>query len=263
MIRTPQKLVCVSRPRRFGKSFAAKMLCAYYDNSCDSHALFDDLQIAGDPSYETHINKYAVIYVDMTEIIGAAGVERVVPHIEEHVTAELLKSYPSLEAEPNFMSTLSNAVDIMGTQFFMVIDEWDAPIREAAHDVALQRGYLEFLRLLFKNSGATPKVFAGAYMTGILPIKKDRSQSAMSEFQEYTMVDPADYAPYIGFLENEVRELCEQSARCFGPTGQRPRLPTACWNTSGWITPGFRAPLPSCWVAWRFRSTPTDSPTTS
>ena len=191
------------------------MLCAYYDNSCDSHALFDDLQIAGDPSYETHINKYAVIYVDMTEIIGAVGVERVVPHVEEHVTAELLKSYPSLEAEPNLMSTLSNAVDIMGTQFFMVIDEWDAPIREAAHDVALQRGYLEFLRLLFKNSGATPKVFAGAYMTGILPIKKDRSQSAMSEFQEYTMVDPADYAPYIGFLEDEVRELCEQNGSDF------------------------------------------------
>lgn len=215
VMRTPQKLVCVSRPRRFGKSFAAKTLCAYYDNSCDSHVLFDDLKIAGDPSYEAHINKYAVIYLDMTDIIGAAGVERVVPYIREHVTAELLDLHPSLKTEANFMSTLSNAVDIMGTQFFMVIDEWDAPIREAAHDAALQRDYLEFLRLLFKNSRATPKVFAGAYMTGILPIKKDRSQSAISEFQEYSMVDPADYAPYIGFLEDEVRELCEQMGSDF------------------------------------------------
>ena len=152
VIRTPQKLVCVSRPRRFGKSFAAKMLCAYYDNSCDSHALFDDLQIAGDPSYETHINKYSVIYVDMTAVIGAVGVDGVVSHIKEYVTAELLEAIPSLKVESNFMSTLSNVVDIMGTQFFMVIDEWDAPIREAAHDVALQRGYLEFLRFLFKTA---------------------------------------------------------------------------------------------------------------
>ena len=210
VIRTPQKLVCVSRPRRFGKSFAAKMLCAYYDNSCDSHILFDDLEIAGDASYEAHINSYSVLYVDMTEVIGAVGIGNVVSHLEEHVTAELLEMLPMLKTEHNFMSTLSNAVDLLGTQFFMVIDEWDAPIREASYDVVLQREYLEFLRLLFKNSRATPKVFAGAYMTGILPIKKDHSQSAISEFQEYTMVDPADYASYIGFTECEVRNLCEQ-----------------------------------------------------
>ncbi len=215
VIRTPQKLVCVARPRRFGKSFAAKMLSAYYDSSCDSRALFDDLEIARDPSYETHMNKYVVIYMDMTEVIGAVGVERLVSHIKEHVTAELLEVLPTLKVEANFMSTLANAVDVQGTQFFAVVDEWDVPIREAAHDAALQRSYLEFLRLLFKNSRATPKVFSGAYMTGILPIKKDRSQSAISEFQEYTMVDPAGYAPYIGFLEGEVRELCERSGADF------------------------------------------------
>lgn len=216
VVRTPQKLVCVSRPRRFGKSFAAKMLCAYYDNTCDSHGLFDDLAIARHTSYEEHINSYTVIYVDMTAVIGAVGIERAVPHIAESVVAELTESLPALKVEANFMSTLSNAVDLLGNQFYMVIDEWDAPIREAAHDAEIQRGYLEFLRLLFKNSGATPKVFAGAYMTGILPIKKDRSQSAISEFQEFTMVDPADYAPYIGLLEDEVRGLCERDGADFG-----------------------------------------------
>ncbi|MBR3326150.1 MAG: AAA family ATPase, partial [Atopobiaceae bacterium] len=109
VIRTPQKLVCVSRPRRFGKSFAAKMLCAYYDNSCDSHILFDDLEIAGDASYEAHINSYSVLYVDMTEVIGAVGIGNVVSHLEEHVTAELLEMLPMLKTEHNFMSTLSNA----------------------------------------------------------------------------------------------------------------------------------------------------------
>lgn len=214
-IRTPQKLVCVSRPRRFGKSFAAKMLCAYYDRSCDSHALFDDLAIAGDSSYEDHLNAYDVIYVDMTEALGAVGAQRLIPHIKERVTEELVEAYSGLKVEPSLMSTLSNAVDLSGVQFFMVIDEWDAPIREAAYDAESQRSYLEFLRFLFKNSAQTPKVFSGAYMTGILPIKKDRSQSAVSEFQEYTMVDPVEYAPYIGFLEAEVRALCERECADF------------------------------------------------
>ena len=215
---TPRKLVCVSRPRRFGKSFAAKMLCAYYDRSCNSHALFDDLAIASDPSYDKHLNAYDVLYVDMTAVIGAVGIARLVDHLKEKISEELLQAYPGLRTDDNIMSTLSNAVELSGTKFFAVIDEWDAPIREAAFDAQLQRRYLEFLRLLFKNSGQTPKVFSGAYMTGILPIKKDRSQSAISEFQEYTMVEPRKYAPYIGFLEDEVRHLCEQERADFSLT---------------------------------------------
>ena len=214
-IRTPQKLSCVCRPRRFGKSFAAKMLCAYYDRSCDSHALFDDLAIAQSPTYEAHLNKYDVLYVDMTAIIGEVGIKNLIAHIRERVTEELLRTYPDLQIDPGFMSTLANAVETSGTQFFMIVDEWDAPIREAPHDATFQREYLEFLRLLFKNSAQTPKVFSGAYMTGILPVKKDRSQSAISEFQEYTMVEPRRFAPYIGFLEDEVYGLCEQYGESF------------------------------------------------
>lgn len=212
---TPQKLSCVSRPRRFGKSFAAKMLCAYYDRSCDSHTLFDDLAIAQSPSYESHLNRYDVLYVDMTAVIGEAGYEGLITHLKQRITEELQAAYPDLTVNPGFMSTLANAVEVSGTQFFMIVDEWDAPIREASHDARFQREYLEFLRLLFKNSAQTPKVFAGAYMTGILPIKKDRSQSAISEFQEYTMVDPMDFAPFIGFLEDEVHEICEQRGGSF------------------------------------------------
>jgi hypothetical protein len=214
-IRTPKKLSCVSRPRRFGKSFAAKMLCAYYDRTCDSHALFDDLAVAQSPTYEAHLNKYDVLYVDMTAIIGEVGISNLVSHIKERVTEELLRAYPDLRTDPGFMSTLANAVEASGTQFFMIVDEWDAPIREAPHDAPFQREYLEFLRLLFKNSAQTPKVFCGAYMTGILPIKKDRSQSAVSEFQEYTMVEPRRFAPYVGFLEDEVRALCERLGESF------------------------------------------------
>ena len=81
-INTPEKLTCISRPRRFGKSFAAKMLCAYYDKTCDSAALFDDLAIAVDGrwsrSYRQHLNQYDVIYLDMTNIMGEAGEEGIV-----------------------------------------------------------------------------------------------------------------------------------------------------------------------------------------
>ena len=94
-------------------------------------------------------------------------------------------------------------------EFIMIIDEWDAPIRETAGHPELQKKYLEFLRSLFKNSGMTSKIFAAAYMTGILPIKKDGSQSAISDFWEYSMVKPRQFGKYAGFTEDEVKKLCD------------------------------------------------------
>lgn len=219
-IETPRRLTCISRPRRFGKSFAAKMLCAYYDRSCDSAALFDDLKIAKDPqyadSYRKHRNKYDVIYVDMTAVIGAIkGKEDIIPFIKRNVLEELVRAYPEVKITEAFHDTLANIVALTGTKFIMIIDEWDAPIREAGDDSKVQRAYLEFLRSLFKNSGATDKIFAAAYMTGILPIKKDGSQSAISDFQEYSVICPMEYAEYVGFTEDEVKELCRQKNRDF------------------------------------------------
>lgn len=208
-IDTPRCLTCISRPRRFGKSFAAQMVCAYYDKTCDSAGLFDDLKIAGEKGYREHLNRYDVIYLDMTEAIGGASVEEVVPYIQENVIQELTESYPELKVSKGFAATLANGAEIAGNKFIMIIDEWDAPIREAQGRPGLQRKYLEFLRSLFKNSGMTSKIFAAAYMTGILPVKKDGSQSAISDFQEYTMVKPRQFAPYVGFTEEEVRRLCE------------------------------------------------------
>lgn len=213
-INTTEALTCVSRPRRFGKSFAAKMLCAYYDRSCDSSALFEDLEIAADQryadSYRKHLNQYDVLYLDMTAVIGEASLAGLVPYIKRNVVCELTENYPEAKVAEGFMPTLANIVALTGKQFIMIIDEWDAPIREAKDDPKTQRAYLEFLRSLFKNSGATDKVFAAAYMTGILPIKKDGSQSAISDFKEYTIVSPRKFADYAGFTEREVRALCEE-----------------------------------------------------
>lgn len=210
-IGTKQKLTCVSRPRRFGKSFAAQMLCAYYDRSCDSAGLFGDLAVATDErlndSYRQHLNQYDVIYLDMTNIIGKTAPQDILSFIEKRVTEEILDTYPQLEAGNTFDETLLSAVELTGNKFIMLIDEWDAPVRELPE---IQNMYLQFLRMLFKGSGTTDRIFAAVYMTGILPVRKDGSQSAISDFQEYTMVYPGVFAEYVGFTEKEVKELCEE-----------------------------------------------------
>ena len=210
-IDTPRCLTCISRPRRFGKSFAAKMLCAYYDKTCDSSALFDDLEIATDEkfhgTYEKNRNRYDVIYLDMTNIIGKTGSCDVVSFIQESVTKEILDAYPGLREGKVFDETLMNAAELTGNKFIMIIDEWDAPIREIPE---IQKQYLQFLRMLFKGSGTTDKIFAAVYMTGILPIKKDGSQSAISDFKEFTVIKPRKFGPYVGFTEEEVKRLCQE-----------------------------------------------------
>ena len=183
------------------------MLCAYYDKTCDSSGLFEGLEIAGDSSYAAHLNRYDVLYLDMTGIISDEAGENVVSFIRRKVSEELRESYPSLPANDSFSTMLINTVEHTGGKFVAIIDEWDAPIREAMNPED-QRIYLEFLRSLFKNSGTTARIFAAAYITGILPIKKDGSQSAISDFQEYTMLFPWKFAPYVGFTEEEVQKLC-------------------------------------------------------
>lgn len=203
-----QMLTCISRPRRFGKSFAAQMLCAYYDKTCDSAPLFQDLIIAQDPQYREHLNRYNVIYLDMTAVIGETGTIDIVPYIKRNLIRELTETYQDLNVTESFVATLLRFVTLADNRFIMIIDEWDAPIRESKCNPQSQKEYLEFLRTLFKNSGATSQIFAAAYMTGILPIKKDGSQSAISDFREFSILDPGVYAAFTGFTEEEVRALC-------------------------------------------------------
>ncbi|MCM1056388.1 MAG: ATP-binding protein [Firmicutes bacterium] len=216
---TMEKLVCISRPRRFGKSFAAKMLCAYYDCSCDSHALFDDKEIAWTEGYLKHLNRYHVISLDITGFISDAS-ERGVPLLNvpnlivDAVYKEITESYPKLGGE-SLKDIMTACVEKTGREFIFIIDEWDALIREAKGDAAVQKKYLSFLRGWFKNSNFTPNVVAAAYMTGILPIKKDGSQSAISDFLEYPVLEPDGFAEYTGFTEEEVKKLCENYGMCF------------------------------------------------
>ena len=209
-LNTSDKLTCVSRPRRFGKSFAAKMLSAYYDKSCDSHNLFNGLSIAGDESYEKYINKYNVVYLDITSFIFAAkSPDEIVDLIQDSVIREIKENVPGTADEQELISVFLTANKINNEKYIFIIDEWDALFREFPQNNLLQKKYVDLLRGLFKNGSFTDKVVAGAYMTGILPIKKYGTQSAVSDFLEYTMTSPGAFAGYIGFTEQEVKELCD------------------------------------------------------
>ena len=209
--------VCISRPRRFGKSFAAKTLAAYYDCSCDSHELFNDKKIAECESYEKHLNQYNVINLDITGFISSAeqvgaSLREIPGMIVNAVKKEVLALDPELPADKDLESLLTEYVSKEGNKpFVFIIDEWDAMIREAKNDPEAQKRYLNLLRSWFKNSNFTPNVVAAAYMTGILPIKKDGSQSAISDFEEFTMVNPRDFSGYVGFTEDEVHRICQEN----------------------------------------------------
>ena len=212
-IDTMEKLVCISRPRRFGKSYAAKMLCAYYDHSCNSAELFDKLEISGDESYQTHLNQYNVIALDIAGIISEMVKNKKdlsdMPRIlSEAIRLELIEYCPEIKNKDNLANAFIECVKITGRRFVFVIDEWDAVIRETK-DEETQKIYLNLLRGWFKNSGFTPRVVAAAYMTGILPIKKDGSQSAISDFKEFTILNPGPFTRYTGLTEQEVLELCD------------------------------------------------------
>ena len=209
---TENCFTCVSRCRRFGKSMAAKMLAAYYDRSCDSRSLFADLKIASDPSFEKHLNKYPVIYLDMSDFVTRFKDESIVGHIEEELKEDIHDAYPEVEyrAKDDLMGDLIRIAQTTGQRFIFIIDEWDAICREFAPNTKPMDEYVNWLRRMFKDVSAI-ETFAGVYMTGILPIKKYKTQSAMNNFQEYSMVKPGGMAGYFGFTKAEVKALAAKN----------------------------------------------------
>ena len=208
---TKQRFSCVSRCRRFGKSMAAEMLCAYYDQSCDSRHLFEDLKIARDPSFERHLNKYPVIYLDLSDFVTRFKNESIISKMDQELMEDVHAVYPDLPIEDgdDLMKYLARIAMARQQQFIFIIDEWDAICREFEAGTTVFDAYLDWLRRMFKG-GLTMQVFAGVYMTGILPVKKYRTQSAMNNFQEYSMVEPGDMGQFFGFSKTEVHALVKK-----------------------------------------------------
>ena len=214
-INTDDNLICVSRPRRFGKTMAANMIAAYYSKGCDSHEVFSDLKISKDPSFEDNINKYTVIKLDINDVVTNKGKLSVSEYIDEKVISELRKEYPSVTLKDGV--SLSTAImeiySSTGDQFVFIIDEYDVIIRDQEYSSEIS-GYLSFLVSLFKNSTVSPAI-ALAYLTGIMPIIREKVQSKLNNFKEYTMISPKGMAPFMGFTEEEVQSLAQKSGMAF------------------------------------------------
>ena len=214
---TTNAYICNSRPRRFGKSYAANMLAAYYSKGAESEQMFSGLEISKNTDFKKHLNKYDVIHIDIQWFLANCDdADNVVPFITKSVLDELREIYPEflpleVTALPDALSRIKNCTE---QKFVIIIDEWDVFIRDVAANKKVQSDYINFLRGMFKGTEPT-KYIQLVYLTGILPIKKEKTQSALNNFDEFTMLQADELAPYIGFTENEVSMLCEKYERDF------------------------------------------------
>ena len=215
-LNTKQKYICVSRPRRFGKSMALEMLAAYYSRGCDSKDLFRGLTIRKKKTFRKYLNQYDVIYLNMQHFLIRAKAQRMTAYLEQVVLEELRETYGELFSEG--IVILAEALEKIyaktDQQFIFLIDEWDCVMRERQESEALQRQYLDFLRNLLKDQ----EYAALAYMTGILPVKKYGKHSALNMFREYSMTNQKVLEEYTGFIEAEVKGLCEKYDMDFAKT---------------------------------------------
>ncbi len=217
VMNTPRRFVCFTRPRRFGKTFAAQMLSAFYSKGAQSQHLFEKMKIAhaprnkffvASPEYDKYLNQCNVIFWDMTHFLRE-GASKALDLLQTRLLKELRREFPEVDtSEADTLADMICAInDATGETFYIIIDEWDVLFREAKDDVSTQKNYILFLRDLFKDAQVS-RSLCGAYMTGILPIKKYGTSSALTDFSEFTMVDPGVLAEYVGFTTEEVQSIC-------------------------------------------------------
>ncbi len=209
VLNTMESCLCVSRPWRFGKSMAAAMLAAYYSRGCDSEELFSSFEIAQSGDFRTYLNRYDTIFLNMQEFLSQSGdMDGMLDLIRRSVLWELTEKYPDIRYfdNANLTRTMQDIYGKTGCPFVVIIDEWDCVFRAYKTESRAQEQYLDFLRDLIKDKG----YIHFAYMTGILPIRKYGTHSALNMFDEFTMLAPGPLAAYVGFTENEVAGLCEK-----------------------------------------------------
>ncbi len=219
---TTRKFLAVTRPRRFGKTITAHMLSAFFSKGCDSKEMFKGLKISESKNYQDHLNKYDVIYWDMNSVrdnfmayiddssLHIEGIDDIVDYMQ-YVTLHELKKHEQFNEIINSDSligkkSLKQAIAVTKNKFVLIMDEWDLIYREYREDTALQKKFIDLLRSLFKSDDGQA-CFHLAYLTGILPIKKYNSQSALNNFKEYNMLSPEPYEKYFGFTEDEITEI--------------------------------------------------------
>ncbi len=209
LINTEQNYVCISRARRFGKSMMSGMLVAYYSKKANSRPLLEKLKIAQCPDFETHLNRYNVICFDMNAFYSNSnGDEDIVPLFTAKIRREMMREFPEagIDDDDALEDCIAKAYMQTGEQFVLIIDEYDVLVREQVK-ATIFNPFLRFLNGMFKNISLSP-AFALVYITGILPVVRDKIQSKLNMFWEYSMVDSGPFTEFTGFTEDEVKALC-------------------------------------------------------
>ena len=216
LLNTEQKFVCVSRPRRFGKSMIGKMMVAYFSKGCDSKEMFSNLKIAQDPCFGKDLNKFNVIAVDFGAAFNTVENRNdVLKYLRKELLEDFRKEFPNIKFsdEDNIAKMILRVYSETKMQFIIIIDEYDTLIRERRSEALLEE-YRSFLNSIFKNNELSSAI-ALAYLTGILPIQRDRVQSKLNNFKEYTMLAPAMTAEFFGFTKEETEALCNEYGMSF------------------------------------------------
>ncbi len=208
VIGTKDKFMCVSRARRFGKSIALETLAAYYSKGADGR-IFDGLAISGEPGFFKHLGKYNVIMIDLNSFYDNCGDDklRMFDVMLKTLKSEFEQQLPEFSSNAESVPfLLRDAYAKTGEKFVVLIDEYDVLARKEVSDELFEK-YLEFLNGMFKNIDVTQSI-ALAYITGILPVVREKFQSKLNNFTEYTMLSPRNLLSFTGFTSDEVEELC-------------------------------------------------------
>ncbi len=211
LLNTEQRFICVSRPRRFGKTMIGNLMKAYFSKGCDSRDIFSNLKIAKDPCFGENLNKFNVLSIDFGGFFSSSKNKNdVLLNLYSELFEDFRKEFPNIEfSEKDSVAKMVQRVYTeTNTQFIIIIDEYDVLVREQIPE-DIFKGYLELLNSLFKNNELSPAI-AFAYLTGILPIVRDKVQSKLNVFKESTMLEPFGMEEFFGFTKAEVKDLCRQ-----------------------------------------------------
>ena len=204
-IRTNSKYICITRPRRFGKTINASMLGAYYTKGYDSSDLFNDLNIAQTDSYLSHLNCHNVIYMDLSQMPDECNqYHQYIASIRKKLRKDILENYSELINDD--YDSISQLLKETEDSFIFILDEWDSIFYKKFMSQEDKNAYLQFLKGLLKDQ---PYVEL-AYMTGVLPISKYSSGSELNMFDEFNFMNDNIYDLFFGFHEDEVRQLCQE-----------------------------------------------------
>lgn len=210
LVKEGTNYICLTRPRRFGKTVMANMIASFFSRAHNSADIFDSLNISKNKEYETYRNQYAVIHISFNDISRQCQTyEQYISRIEKRLLRDLKKAYPhaELDQEDSAVDALTDIyAEDQTARFIFVLDEWDFLFHQSFITESEKMSYLAFLRSLLKDR---PYVLL-AYMTGILPIAKYSSGSELNMFLEYTMASEEKFSGYFGFTEKEVDQLFER-----------------------------------------------------